>query len=487
MLITIVVIASFQVYWLRKSFMEEKHLFTVRTNLLFRETTMRLQASKLHLDSNISIRINDKEGIIGMTNILQERFRDSSPPGTSKHRTMVVTIDQQGNAPFIDSAIRYPLQRHSLPGAGGPVADFLTVVDSLHDSISVKELTDRYRIALAKQQIRLPFVITKKDSATLDAATTEAADDNTVTIGFMRPHSYQFNFTNSHWYLLQKLWQPILISLLLVGVTIASFLLLYRNLVQQQKLTQLKNDFISNITHELKTPIATVSVAIEALNNFNALQDPQRTKEYLDISASEMQRLGLLVDKVLKLSLYENNKIALKKESVDMAALAREVLASMRLQLEKHAAEVSVTTHGANFTIEADRLHMASVIYNLLDNALKYSKGKPVIELQLKEHAQFIEMLVADNGIGIASEYRYKVFEQFFRVPGGDRHNIKGYGLGLSYVNHIVQSHHGFIEVKSKLDEGSTFIVRLPFKEAAVIDYGDGRKVRRIQFKINKA
>ncbi|HTL09573.1 MAG TPA: HAMP domain-containing sensor histidine kinase, partial [Chitinophagaceae bacterium] len=378
-------------------------------------------------------------------------------------------------------------QRHYQAGIGGPVADFLTVVDSLHEAISVKELTDRYRAALSKQGIQLPFSIVEKDSSTVPAAGPESPESNTVTVGFLHPHTYQLSFINSHWYLLQKLWQPIVISLLLVGVTIASFLLLYRNLVQQQKLTQLKNDFISNITHELKTPIATVSVAVEALKNFNALQDPHRPEEYLAISASEMQRLGLLVDKVLKLSLYENNKIALQKEPVDMAALAREVVASMKLQLEKQGAVVDISTKGQEFVIEADRLHMTSVIYNLLDNALKYSKGKPLIELRLTEHAQFIELSVADNGIGIANEYRYKVFEQFFRVPGGDRHNIKGYGLGLSYVNHIVQRHQGYMEVKSKLGEGSVFIVRLPFKEAAVIDYGDGKKARRIQFKRNQA
>ena len=484
MVITILVISAFQVYWLRKNYLEEKHLFSVRTNILFRETIMRLQASKLHLDSNIHIRVEDKQGIISMTNILQEKIRDSAH-NRAPQTSMVITMNHGDRPSPPDSNIRYQFGRTL--SADGPVFDFLRGVDSLHDSITVKEITDHYRVALLKQKIQLPFTVHIADTNTVRQRALPDMEGNTVEVGFIKPRAYQLNFMNSNWHVVKQMWQPIVISFLLVGVTIASFLLLYRNLIKQQKLTQIKNDFISNITHELKTPIATVSVAIEALKNFNALHDPQRTKEYLDISGNEMQRLGLLVDKVLKLSLYENSQIALQKEEFDLADLAKEVVASMKLQFDKQQAVVSVSTSGENFSIVADRLHLTSVLYNLLDNALKYSKENPAINVHIIDHTKYIELSVTDNGIGIANEYRYKVFEQFFRVPGGDRHNIKGYGLGLSYVNHIVQRHHGFIEVKSKLGEGSTFSVNLPFKEASVIDYGNGRKFRKMNFKIGKS
>nr|WP_276611799.1 HAMP domain-containing sensor histidine kinase [Chitinophaga oryziterrae] len=260
-----------------------------------------------------------------------------------------------------------------------------------------------------------------------------------------------------------------------------SFLLLYRNLKQQQKLAQLKNDFINNMTHELKTPIATVSVAIEALRSFNVLEDPQRTDEYLDISAGEMQRLGLLVDKVLKLSMFENREIALNKEQFDLVELARAVMLSMKLQFEKQKAVTILKTTGKNFIITADKLHLTSVLYNLLDNALKYSIKDPEILIHIIDHSQYLEIRVTDNGIGIAKEYKRKIFEKFFRVPSGNRHNIKGYGLGLSYVSHILLRHAGFIEVESELDKGSTFSVKLPFAEAPVIYYDKGRRV--IKFK----
>ncbi|MEO5682835.1 MAG: HAMP domain-containing sensor histidine kinase [Chitinophagaceae bacterium] len=483
MVITIMVISVFQVYWLRKNYLEEKHLFSVRTNILFRETIMRLQASKLHLDSNINIRIQDKEGIINMTNILQEKIRDSAGDKKSISRAMIITVNQPNRLPSHDTNMQFRL-RSTQPG--GQVFDFLRGVDSLHDSITLQEINDRYQLALAKQRIQLPFRVQISDTLTA-AQPLPDLEGNKVTVGFVKPRTYQLDFNNSNWYLLKQMWQPILISLLLVGVTIASFLLLYRNLIRQQKLTQQKNDFISNITHELKTPIATVSVAIEALKNFNALHDPKRTREYLDISGNELQRLGLLVDKVLKLSLYENKEISLQKENFDLAALAAEVAASMKLQFDKQHAIVTVTTAGDQFVIEADRLHMTSVIYNLLDNALKYSKETPVIAIHIADCSKFVSLSVTDNGIGIAAEYNRKIFEQFFRVPDGNRHNTKGYGLGLSYVHHIVQRHQGFIEVKGKPGEGSTFTVHLPFKEALVIDYGNGRKVRKMVFKIGES
>ncbi|MEP6746737.1 MAG: HAMP domain-containing sensor histidine kinase [Bacteroidota bacterium] len=482
MALTILIITVFQVYWLTNNYREEKRLFSVRTNILFRETIFRLQASKLNLDSNIHIRVEDKQGIMNMTKVLQERISDSSEHNRKIQTAMVITMNHGNPREQHDSNMRYEF-RKTLPD-GGPVFDFLRGVDSMHDSITVKDVTAHYRQALTNQKIDLSFIVRLADTIAAGKKELPDIENNKVTVGFLKPRIFQLDFINTNSYVLKKMWQPILISFLLVGITIASFLLMYRNLVRQQKLTQFKNDFISNITHELKTPIATVSVAIEALKNFNALQDPQRTKEYLDISGNELQRLGLLVDKVLKLSLYEKKEITVNKEQFNLAELATEVVASMKLQFDKTNAVTSVETTGENFVIEADRLHMTSVLYNLLDNALKYSKGNPMINIHITDHIKYIELNISDNGIGIAPEYRYKVFEQFFRVPGGDRHNIKGYGLGLSYVNHIVQRHQGFIEVKSKLGDGSSFSVKLPFKEASVIDYGNGRKVIKKAFKI---
>jgi two-component system phosphate regulon sensor histidine kinase PhoR len=289
----------------------------------------------------------------------------------------------------------------------------------------------------------------------------DGTDISNVTVGFAHPVTFHLRLDSLAAYLLKKITLPILFSLFLVGVTLLSFVLLYRTLLRQQKLAAIKNEFISNITHELKTPIATVGVAIEALKNFNAMQDPQRTREYLDISSNELQRLSLLVDKVLKLSMMERKEIDLKFEPVDLRSVVDEVVTSMRLQLEKYDAHVMVTGEG-DLNLEADRLHLLSVVFNLVDNSLKYSKGDPLIQIGLKEKQGYVELRVTDNGIGILPEYKDKVFEKFFRVPVGDTHDAKGYGLGLSYVAHIVEKHSGTVSVESEKEKGTTFIITIP-------------------------
>jgi two-component system phosphate regulon sensor histidine kinase PhoR len=255
------------------------------------------------------------------------------------------------------------------------------------------------------------------------------------------------------------------LSLFIVGFTAFSFSLMYRNLLRQRKLAEIKNDFISNITHELKTPIATVSVAIEALRTFSANIDPARAKEYLDISHNELQRLSLLVDKVLKLSMFEKKEIDLKFELLNMKDLIQEVTSSMRLQFEKYGAQVSVAVDG-DTTLQGDRLHLVSVIFNLLDNALKYSNGTPQIQVVAKGDPGKVQLIISDNGIGIPKEFHDKIFDKFFRVPTGNLHNAKGYGLGLSYVAHVIQQHNGSISVDSVESTGSRFVINLPKQTA---------------------
>ncbi len=265
-------------------------------------------------------------------------------------------------------------------------------------------------------------------------------------------------------YLFGKTIPQLLFSLFLLSITSLAFWLVYRSLRQQERLTALKNDFISNITHELKTPIATVGVAIEALSNFNALKNPQLTKEYLDISKSELNRLTILVDQVLKMSVFEQKEPELRLEIIDVKELIRQITTSIRLQFEKYQAEVKFHSSGEDFSLEGDRLHLTSVIYNLVDNALKYSQQEPRIDIYLQQQNGYLNLLVQDNGIGIAPEYQSKVFEKFFRVPTGDVHNVKGYGLGLNYVSSVVQKHGGKIEVESEPGQGSCFKVVLPKK-----------------------
>ncbi|HYM94655.1 MAG TPA: HAMP domain-containing sensor histidine kinase [Chitinophagaceae bacterium] len=495
MIITILGITGFQAWWLKQNYDREKRTLSIKTETAFHETIRRLQTAKLKLDKfyfpdslpNRKVKIyvepvgiprDFKTNIVSTINVLKDKLMDSlKKEGDEKYKA---TISMDNRMVRLRRDSSGPVFEEGLPGEKEGVFKFLYRVDSLQDTLKLKEITTSYAQALKEEKTDVPFSISRLDSV-MDS---DGPGTNQITVGFAHPVTYKLHLGNTFPYLLRQISMPILFSLFLIGFTILSFVLLYRNLLRQRKLAVLKNDFISNVTHELKTPIATVGVAIEALRNFNALQDPQRTKEYLDISSNELQRLSLLVDKVLKLSMFEQKEIELKKETFDLKQLTEEVMNTMKLQFEKYGAKVNMQTEGDRFFIEADKLHITSVIYNLLDNALKYSKESPVIEVLLKSYEEYIALSVKDNGIGIPAEYKGKVFDKFFRVPTGDKHNVKGYGLGLSYVSEVAKHHMGFSTVESEPGKGSIFTVNIPYKEAPVIHYGDHRKIVKVKTKI---
>ena len=454
-------ITGFQVYWLTQAYEREERTLDMRSGFLFRETVFQLQSTKLKLDKLVpdSGRLFIKQNSRGANG---DSFTRPDPKLVSMIEVLVRKAkDTNSKAVVIKS--NDTLRMLGMEGSRkrNRVMQFLFDVDSLQDSVKIDEINTTFKKRLEEQNIAVPFSISRIENAEKE----DRHFHQQVTLGFANPITYKLKLGNKTSFLLNRISIPILFSIFLIAFTFLSFALLYRNLLRQRRLADIKNEFISNITHELKTPIATVSVAIEALRNFSASINPERTKEYLDISANELQRLSLLVDKVLKLSMFENKEIELKYEMLDMKQLVDEVTSSMKLQFENRNADVQLHIEGdTNF--EGDRLHLVSVIFNLLDNALKYSNNVPQVRININGNENSLVLSIADSGIGIPTEFHNKVFEKFFRVPTGNLHNAKGYGLGLSYVAHVVQKHGGTIVVQSAQGKGSTFIITLPKHKA---------------------
>lgn len=472
MILSIMGIAVFMFFWLKESYRREEKALNIKTLASFEQTISKLQVSKLKLgdagldsfskpglhvrkiirdfntDESMMVSMPSKKGIVSTINVIRGKLKDSLRKDSGH---VMITINET------------TIKKDSLKFIGGPVVKnddkfvkFLYNIDSLQDSLSIKEIDSAFRLQLIKEKTNVPFSVLQLKGAALHEPL-----DNAVSIGFAKPVTYKLQLGNTVPYLLKRITPSIIFSFLLLGITILAFVLLYRNLVRQRRLGEIKNEFISNISHELKTPVATVGVAIEALKSFNAMQDPHRTKEYLDISTNELQRLSLLIDKVLKLSLFEKKEMELSYEEVNLQEIVEEVLLSLKLQFEKYHASVTLNATG-DLRLKGDRLHLQSVVFNLLDNALKYGKENPVININLEEKENSILFTIKDNGIGIPPEYKEKVFEKFFRVPHGNTHNAKGYGLGLSYVAQVIQKHHGTIKAESQLGSETTFIIHLP-------------------------
>lgn len=252
-------------------------------------------------------------------------------------------------------------------------------------------------------------------------------------------------------------------SLALLLLTTGCLGLMLHTILGQKKLAEVKNDFIHNMTHELKTPLATVSAAVEALQDFGALRDPQRTDAYLTIARQETARLAALVDRVLRLAVEEHQgpRLALHPEPVRLAELIAAAAARQQQRATKPVqVEVAVAP---TETLLLDRLHLSGVLDNLLDNAVKYSGERGVrIRITGCAVADGWQLTVADDGLGIAPGYQAAVFEQFFRVPTGNLHPVKGFGLGLFYARQVVVSHGGRLNLRSELGRGSEFTLWLP-------------------------
>ena len=447
-----------------KNFTFRKHAIA-DSNVVIRRMPLSVLSKNQQIDSlmalaggkgNIKIMINETTDSVKTENN-QKQLVQSHIHYNKKRNDTTVYIDNNSKH-FIRATIE-----GKIPNASAQLKSLVLQLRSLYDSIPVKKVDSLYKIKLAENKIPVAHELKmywQKDVKV--GADSGKLSTGYAEIGFNSPYAYKAAFTNPFWFIVQKLSMPIIVSLLLIIITTLSFVYLYRNLAAQQRLALIKDEFISNITHELKTPIATVNVAIEALKNFGGIQDPEKTKEYLNISSAELQRLSLLVDKVLKLSMFENKAITLNKENFDIKVLMEEVINSMQLQALNQQAIIELNADGNYFLVHADKLHITSVLFNLIDNALKYSPQNAVIKIFLQRQEDKIMISVKDKGIGIAPEYQHKIFDKFFREPTGGHHNVKGYGLGLSYVSEIIKKHNGTITVQSEKGNGSTFIIQLP-------------------------
>lgn len=278
------------------------------------------------------------------------------------------------------------------------------------------------------------------------------------------PHFLSIYFPNQKGYLLKTMWTILLTSIILLGIIIFAFTYTIQTIFKQKKLSEIKNDFISNMTHELKTPISTISLACEALNDKDISSDNNIKSNYINMISQENKRLGVLVESVLKSATWDKAELKLKLEEFDLHQIMNDVVENIKIQVLSKGGAIHKNLNATNPIIIADRVHITNMIYNLLDNANKYSPSNPEIYLTTENIRQGILITVSDNGIGIKKENLNKIFEKFYRVPTGNVHNVKGFGLGLSYVKALIDKHQGEIQVTSELGKGSCFKIYLPFK-----------------------
>jgi len=254
--------------------------------------------------------------------------------------------------------------------------------------------------------------------------------------------------------------------LLAIIILVVSFIAIYV-IYRQKKVSEIKNDFISNMTHELKTPIATISLASQMLADKGVQGGTRDLTHIFSVIQEESKRLGNQVERVLQMSIFDDNKMNLKIQQIDFDRLLTHAADKIALQVEKKEGRLVLDPGCNDILIEGDETHLQNVVFNLIDNALKYCREKPEITVVTRMEGNHLRMEITDNGIGISREHQKKVFEKFYRVPTGNIHDVKGFGLGLSYVKKVIEQHNGTISIKSEPGMGTTFSISLPIKQKA--------------------
>ena len=252
------------------------------------------------------------------------------------------------------------------------------------------------------------------------------------------------------------------LSFFLVVIIAAMFIISLRAMANQRKLDQMKSEFINNMTHEIKTPLATIGMACEMLRDETISQDSESRKNFIGIINDENQRMRVLVETILQSAKMSNKNFRINPKEVDIHQIIDKVSTSFKLPISNRNGKLTIDLQADPSVVVADELHITNLVYNLIDNGIKYSSEAPDITVSTRIVEGQLELRVSDHGIGISKDDQKHVFEKFYRVSTGNVHNVKGFGIGLNYVAQVVKLHHGHIALESELGQGSTFIVTLP-------------------------
>jgi two-component system phosphate regulon sensor histidine kinase PhoR len=348
------------------------------------------------------------------------------------------------------------------------------------DKFTVQEIEQKLKKALEEQKLyNIPTEIAVSNamgewelfSKGFEPAFFDTTHNQRIikNIPFYSGLEHTFTGEEAFWVITPNFDLPILSSLkwmlagaiLFMGVIVAAFYVTIRTLLNQKKLSEIKSDFINNMTHEFKTPIATISLAVDALKNEKVQAEPDRAKYFTGIIKEENIRMNKHVETILQAALMEKEEFRLNKKTLSVHKIIKQTIEKYQLQLQKQEGQVHELLNATNDSIEGDEVHFTNAISNLIDNAIKYSNAAPDITITTHCTKKHLIIQIADKGIGMSRETEKRIFEKFYRAHTGNIHQVKGFGLGMSYVKSVIDAHEGNIKVSSTLGKGSTFTVEM--------------------------
>ncbi len=424
MVLAFVTMSTIQIVWLRTSVQMREQLFDDNVYHSLNQVSEMLTKTStgmLQIDLEALAAANENTDGIGNTGSIGTGLDDAE-----------VRMLNRIEALRIDSVLPVTLEAHGIT-----IPPAIGVFDRYGQPVRLQEADVEYREQMA--------------------ASVHKVSINTLSLNLF--------FPNKGRYLLHNLLGQFALTGLMLAIIAWGFFTAVIGAARNKRIDRIRRDLMNNLTHELKTPISTIGLASEALKDPDMQKDADGFNYYIGLINEENKRLGMLVENVLQASLAESGKMQLFKQTLNVHDLLREVVKNVAIQVRKHSGKVELELEAEEPLVHADRVHLSNVVFNLVDNAIKYADGDLVLSISSAQTTDGVELRFKDNGIGIAKEHLGKVFDRLYRVPTGNVHDVKGFGLGLSYVKTVIDRHQGSIRVESETGKGSTFIMVLPRTE----------------------
>ncbi|MFN7912229.1 MAG: sensor histidine kinase [Bacteroidota bacterium] len=497
--LALIALICFQIYWIRSDFKIKAELFEDKVLKVLNNTSSTLE----RLDTNSSYKrtvtrtqaMITKGGLFPSLRVKTELSVDSNGKQTIKYIQKDVLLDSMNKIEnlneksFIETYLKNKSEIQStsteLLKTGFPTgSDFFerTTATSYYNNYKQKVdtllLDSVLQVEMRKQGIKATYnyYLTSLYPGSPHHSDLVKAERMADSLGvvykknlspsnrFAKPEYLIVHFPNQDKTIFRELVWLLVVSILVIFILTFSFYFIIANSLKQKKLSQIKTDFINNMTHEFKTPISTISLASEMLSDNSISQTPEKQARFLKMIRDENKRLSVLVESILQTSILDKGEFKLKLTELDVHEIINVAINNTQLLISQRNGVINTYLKAQQFKLQADKVHLTNIIFNLIDNAIKYTKEVPLIEISTHNTAEGMMIMIKDNGIGISKENQRKIFDKFYRVPTGNVHNVKGFGLGLSYVLAVVLKHKGTISVDSELGKGSTFKIHLPFK-----------------------
>ncbi len=470
--IAVIGLIAIQVYWISNVFTLREQEFSEHVNMALKNISAELERKEVSSESkssSLSLSSPNKESLVidygtGDVNVVpQSTFGGDS-----------VSVDPLAAAGVKDASILS--QSGILDDIMGGLLE-LDIYSSVIDRIDTLVLDTLIQKSFFTQGVKAEYdygVFNKLQQPEIIPAISKPLAERIQREGYRvqlfpndpiaDPNYLCVWFPRERQYVISTMGTMLTTSAILMLLIMILFSFSINTIYRQKKLSEIKNDFINNMTHELKTPIATISLACEALSDPDMRTGERAISNYVGMIRDENKRLGVLVENVLRTSIFEQGQMKLKVQQFDVHQVVLQAIANIDIQAKARNGQIVTRFYAKSSVVKGDQLHISNVVYNLIDNAMKYSEGSPRVEIETRDEDKYIAVSFKDHGIGISKENQRKIFDKLYRVPTGNIHNVKGFGLGLSYVKGVLEMHGGTVDVDSDIKKGSTFTIHIPIE-----------------------